>query len=386
MSAIDFKALMIEERKRLRAAAAKEKAAPAVNDNFSTKDASPTTGGTELDVVYRLPVRVNRPLLSSEHRVECGAELVQHIPEWCTPEEERELLRCVDGAAPQRWTKLRGRRLQSLGGLPKPPPEMMSREELPIWVNSVCEALVACGVFPEDAPPNHVLLNEYQPGQGIDAHKDGPLYAPRVAILSLNSTACFEFLEETSTAEASDPANDSTGSIRRPVAKLLLPPRGVLVFSGDAYTDKLHRVPARAADDLQQPGLVCLDDGRVEGGGKLLPRGRRISLTVRRVLHSTAEGPDTPAPRSLNEEKMAVARLFGARDSPQVSPVIERRGVPATAASPKRLRHDLEAPPQDAMQAPSTASPESSSIGSNISFLDAVNRRSEDANRQMDVR
>lgn len=32
---------------------------------------------------------------------------------------------------------------------------------------------------------NHVLVNEYQPGQGIMAHQDGPLYTPAVAILSL---------------------------------------------------------------------------------------------------------------------------------------------------------------------------------------------------------
>lgn len=31
----------------------------------------------------------------------------------------------------------------------------------------VCEALVAAGIFPETAQPNHVLLNEYSEGQGI---------------------------------------------------------------------------------------------------------------------------------------------------------------------------------------------------------------------------
>ena len=47
-----------------------------------------------------------------------------------------------------------------------------------------------------DAPPNHVLLNEYQPGQGIDAHRDGPLYAPRVAIETTAGTMEFELWDD----------------------------------------------------------------------------------------------------------------------------------------------------------------------------------------------
>jgi alkylated DNA repair dioxygenase AlkB len=38
---------------------------------------------------------------------------------------------------------------------------------------------------------NHVLVNEYAPGQGILSHQDGPLYAPAVAILSMvRNTHC----------------------------------------------------------------------------------------------------------------------------------------------------------------------------------------------------
>ena len=91
-----------------------------------------------------------------------------------------------------------------------------------------------------------MLLNEYQPGQGIDAHRDGPLYAPRVAILSLCSHCAFEFLRN-------DAARDA-------VCSLLLPPRGVLVFSDDAYHELLHTVPAVAADDAPPPpGVERID-------------------------------------------------------------------------------------------------------------------------------
>ena len=80
--------------------------------------------------------------------------------------------------------------------MPRPLPEGFAPELLPGWVGAVCDALVRSGVFPPDAPPNHVLLNEYQPEQGIDAHRDGPLYAPRVAIVSLGSACSFDFVTD----------------------------------------------------------------------------------------------------------------------------------------------------------------------------------------------
>jgi alkylated DNA repair protein alkB family protein 6 len=43
------------------------------------------------------------------------------------------------------------------------------------------------------APINHILVNEYLPGQGIMPHQDGPLYHPVVAILSLGSPALMHF-------------------------------------------------------------------------------------------------------------------------------------------------------------------------------------------------
>ena len=144
----------------------------------------------------------------------------------------------------ERWTQLRGRRLQNLGGLPRPLPEGFASEPLPDWVGAVCDALVCSGVFPPDEPPNHVLLNEYQPGEGIDAHRDGPLYAPRVAIVSLGSACSFDFV-----------TNDVARDVR---ASLLLPPRGVLIFSGEAYESLLHTVPALTTDADRQ-GLIRLD-------------------------------------------------------------------------------------------------------------------------------
>ena len=36
--------------------------------------------------------------------------------------------------------------------------------------------------------PNHILLNEYLPGQGISPHLDGDLFYPTIATVSLGNS------------------------------------------------------------------------------------------------------------------------------------------------------------------------------------------------------
>ena len=301
-TAIDFKALMQEERKKARAAALAATSSPQTERKDSAAASSSATASSVQEQRYRLPPRDNRP---APHAVGTTIEDVHHASGWISAEEEAEIVRCIDQAPPIAWTPLRGRRLQSLGGLPQPPPQMMTREPLPGWVQSICDELVRSGAFPADTPPNHVLLNEYQPGQGIDAHKDGPLYLPHVAILSLNSHAAFLFVEDTVQ--------------RAPLTRLLLPPRGLLVFKGDAYEEHLHTVPAVEADDLTRPELIRLDSTddaahNCSDNNTLLPRRRRLSLTVRHVLHSRTpeeaaqERPSLAEPLPLWKEKQRLAR------------------------------------------------------------------------------
>lgn len=76
---------------------------------------------------------------------------------------------------------------------PQRRPGGMVATPLPPFLASVAQALVQAGVFEAAEPPNHVLLNEYSPGQGIMPHKDGPLFRPQVAILCLQGRSMLEF-------------------------------------------------------------------------------------------------------------------------------------------------------------------------------------------------
>jgi alkylated DNA repair protein alkB family protein 6 len=93
---------------------------------------------------------------------ECPTK-VYYIPNFITEYEETDLLDLVKNAPKPKWTYLKNRRLQNWGGLPHP--KGMIAEPIPSWLNEYCMRVFDIGVF-EQNKPNHVLINEYLPGQG----------------------------------------------------------------------------------------------------------------------------------------------------------------------------------------------------------------------------
>ncbi len=70
-------------------------------------------------------------------------------------------------------------------------------ESLPDWLQSVVERVNATGAFADSGcrGANHVLLNEYLPGQGIMPHTDGDLFHPLISTVSLGSHAVLNYYE-----------------------------------------------------------------------------------------------------------------------------------------------------------------------------------------------
>lgn len=105
---------------------------------------------------------------------------------------------------------------------------------MPRWLQQLCSRVHSqlLPLFGEQ-PPNHVLINSYQPGCGIMPHQDGPLYHPVVLILSLGSPAVLRFWRK----------QDEGGTgYAPPVASLLAMPRSLLVFRDEAYHSCLHGI------------------------------------------------------------------------------------------------------------------------------------------------
>jgi len=123
---------------------------------------------------------------------------------------------------------------------------------LPDWLQTYATGLKQAGYFSEI--PDQVIINEYQPGQGISAHIDCvPCFTDTIGSLSLGSPCVMDF------------SHSKTGE----KSSLLLEPRSLLVLSGDARYHWQHAIAGRKTDRCQ---------------GQAILRTRRISLTFRKVI------------------------------------------------------------------------------------------------------
>lgn len=88
---------------------------------------------------------------------------------------------------------------------------------LPPWLDVYCARLDQAGIFAD--MPDQVIINEYQPGQGISAHIDCiPCFGATIASLSLGSPCVMDFTHSKTGGKQSH----------------LLEPRSLLVLTGDA--------------------------------------------------------------------------------------------------------------------------------------------------------
>ena len=123
---------------------------------------------------------------------------------------------------------------------------------IPDWLAGLCADLRTQGYFAQT--PDQVIINEYQPGQGISPHIDCvPCFGETIASLSLGSPCVMDFMHPQSGAKSS----------------MLLEPRSLLVLSDDARYAWQHGIAARKSDRYD---------------GHLISRARRISLTFRKVI------------------------------------------------------------------------------------------------------
>jgi 2OG-Fe(II) oxygenase superfamily len=187
-----------------------------------------------------------------------------------------------------------------------PPPR-----PLPPPLDELAQELVDRGVFAPETPPNHVLLNEYQPGQGIMPHTDGPVYYSRTATLSLCSSVVMEFtprrrrqqrrrsssqvvVEEKEEEEEVDIGKTTTASPPPPpLLQVLLEPNSLLVFQDDAYLEYCHGIPMDVWHDTTATGN-CLN----APANVTISRGFRYSLTFRHKKKEATTDIETLLPRS----------------------------------------------------------------------------------------
>ena len=129
---------------------------------------------------------------------------------------------------------------------------------LPPFAVEVANKLILTGLINE--MPDQLIVNEYQPGQGISAHIDcEPCFKNTIVTVSLGSVYEMDFISLES------------GEVRPTVLEL----GSALILENDSRYQWMHRIKARKSDHK-------------------VPRGRRVSLTYRNVILS--ELPNTYKP------------------------------------------------------------------------------------------
>lgn len=177
---------------------------------------------------------------------------LSYIPDFIDVASEDALIQTIDA---EPWITELKRRVQHYGWRYDYKARSVTNDlrigALPEWLQRYAAGLQQAVYFPET--PDHVIVNEYQPGQGITAHIDCvPCFADTIASLSLGSPCVMDF------------TNSKTGE----KSSLLLEPRSLLVFSGDARYVWQHAIAGRKTDRFN---------------GQIIQRTRRISLTFRKV-------------------------------------------------------------------------------------------------------
>ncbi|KAM3955886.1 alpha-ketoglutarate-dependent dioxygenase alkB homolog 6 [Aphomia sociella] len=199
-----------------------------------------------------------------------------YISEYISSSEETLILSNIYSAPKPKWTQLSNRRLQNWGGIPHT--NGMIAETIPTWLDKYLENIHKLNVM-DGKRPNHVLVNEYLPGQGIMPHLDGSLFYPTITTISVGSHIVLKFLEP----------NQQTDEIEMsPVFSLLLEPRSLLILQDKLFSYYLHCIEELTEDMLDHTvaNLNMCSDKFVNGS--VVPRNTRVSLTIRHVPKTTS--------------------------------------------------------------------------------------------------
>lgn len=174
------------------------------------------------------------------------------LADFITEAEERELLSIIDQ---HPWLADLQRRVQHYGYRYDYTARQVTADlylgALPGWLHLLATRLHYEGLFA--TPPDQVIVNDYQPGQGIAPHVDCiPCFGGTIASLTLGSGCLMDFTHSNTAQKIS----------------LFLPPRSLLLLQGDARYYWQHGIAKRKSDVVD---------------GVKMQRGRRVSLTFRTV-------------------------------------------------------------------------------------------------------
>ena len=177
-----------------------------------------------------------------------------YIKDYIDKREHEWLLKQIDG---ELWLEDLKRRVQHYGFKYDYKARKVNHDmrigHLPEWLQALGQRLHEDGHMP--AKPDQVIVNEYQPGQGISSHIDcEPCFENMIVSLSLGSSCVMDFTHKL----------DKTKKI-----PIWLAPRSIIVLRDESRYYWLHGIAPRKSD---------------QRAGQTYKRQRRVSLTFRKVI------------------------------------------------------------------------------------------------------
>lgn len=176
-----------------------------------------------------------------------------YIADYLSNDEQNQLLHLIDR---QTWSTELKRRVQHYGYQYNYQKRSVSSStylgDLPDWIMRIAERLYRYSLIKKI--PNQVIINEYDPGQGIAPHIDCiPCFGNMIISLSLGSHCIMDF---------------SHGKTKEKQSMLLLA-GSLIILEGEARYEWQHGIARRKKDNYE---------------GNILVRKRRVSMTFREVL------------------------------------------------------------------------------------------------------
>ncbi|AFZ18602.1 alpha-ketoglutarate-dependent dioxygenase AlkB [Allocoleopsis franciscana] len=198
----------------------------------------------------------NKAELTIDNYQDCEIKKVSgivYISNYLNKDEQDNLIRIIDQ---QDWSIKDQRRIQEYGYKYdyKDGSFVASTHlgNLPDWAQNVAVRLAEDGFMVN--VPEQVIVNEYQPGQGIVSHTDCiPCFGNTIITLSLGSECVMNFTHSQTQKEVG----------------ILLQAGSLLIFKGEARYIWKHGIVPRKRDNYK---------------GRIFMRTRRISMTFREVL------------------------------------------------------------------------------------------------------
>lgn len=189
----------------------------------------------------------------AEQQRALGIEGLCLVERFLSLEEESALLSSIDK---QEWNTKLARRTQHYGYVYDYGAKSAAEETTPIpaWCEFVMDRLVDQNLL--HARPDQMIVNEYEPGQGIFPHVDDVRsFADGIVSISLGSAVVMDFIRACEASQKKE---------------VLLSRRSAIALHGPARYEWKHGIAARKSDHG-------------------IKRGRRVSLTFRTMNQGQRE-------------------------------------------------------------------------------------------------